>query len=192
MRKLLQCQCHHSQLGLEQQVWYLVMHLPVVVLLADTGSAKPGPGKVQAAAGQDLWHLALQTAQACLCWGVLTWLALPKHKAVLESQHRIFILKKTWVWPFRTCHKKANTCGSLKVSLKERLWKQWCSAKIHVGCQVYKILLQHTITEWFAVYSNKPSLLNSVNQKLDLLSMQSSMQWYVQLQCREVTLISNN
>lgn len=30
--------------------------------------------------------------------------------------------------------------------------------------------------EWFAVYSNKPSLLNYVNQKLDLLSMQSSMQ----------------
>lgn len=189
VRKLLQCQCQHPQLGLEQEVWYLVMHLPVVVLLADTGSPKPGPRKVQAASGQDLWHLALQTAQACLSWGVLTWLALPKHKAELQSQHRIFILEKTWVWPFKTCHKKANTWGSLKVSLKERLWKQWCSAKIHVGCQVYKILLQHTITEWFAVYSNKPSLLNSVNQKLDLLSMQSSMQSYVQLQC---LIISNN
>lgn len=187
MRKLLQCHCHHPQSGPEQQVWCLVMmHLPVVVL-AETGSAKPGPRKVQAAAGHELWCLASQTAQACLCWGVLTWLALPKHKAGLESQHRIFILEKTWVWPFKTCHKKANTWGSLKVSLKERLWKQWCSAKIHVGCQVYKIPLQHTIREWFAVYSNKSSLLNSINQKLDLLSMQSSMQWCAQLQCREAT-----
>lgn len=33
------------------QVWCLVMHLPVVVLLAETGSAKLGPRKVQAAAG---------------------------------------------------------------------------------------------------------------------------------------------
>lgn len=166
VRKVLQCQCHHPQPGPEQQVWCLVMHLPVVLLLAETGSAKLGPRKVQAAAGHELWLLALQTAQACPCWGVLTWLALPKHKAELESQHRIFILEKTWVWPFQTCHKKANTWGSLKVSLKERLWKQWCSAKIHVGCQVYKILLQHTIREWFSVYSNKPSLLNAVKSKI--------------------------
>lgn len=152
------------------------MHLPVVVLLAESGSARLGPRKVQAAAAHEPWCLALQKAQACPCRGVLTRLALPKHKAELESQNRIFILQKTWAWPFKTCHKKANTWGSLKVSLKERLWKQWCSAKIHVGCQVYKILLQHTMREWFAVYSNKPSLLNYVNQKLDLLSMQSSMQ----------------
>lgn len=40
--------------------------LPVVVLLAETGSAKLGPRKVQAAAGHELWRLALQTARACL------------------------------------------------------------------------------------------------------------------------------
>lgn len=44
----------HLLLGLEQQVWCLVMHLPVVALLAGTGSAQLGPRKVQAAAGHEL------------------------------------------------------------------------------------------------------------------------------------------
>lgn len=39
--------------------------------------------------------LALQTAQASLCSGVLSRSALPKHEAELESQCRIFILDKT-------------------------------------------------------------------------------------------------
>lgn len=69
VRKLLQCQCHHPQLGLEQQVWCLVMHLPVVVLLAETGSAKLGPRKVQAAAGHKpcLAHILLSKQLRPVC-----------------------------------------------------------------------------------------------------------------------------
>lgn len=62
---------------------------------AESGSANLGPRKVQAAAAHEPWCPALQTAQACQCRGVLTRLALPKHKAELESQNRIFILQKT-------------------------------------------------------------------------------------------------
>lgn len=124
---------------------------------------KPGPRKVEAAARQQPWPLALQAAHACLCWEVLTRLALPKHKAELEPQRRIFILENTWVWPFGTCCKEANTVGPWKVSLKGRWWEQLCSARIHVSCQVYKIPLQHT-REWFHRYSNKPSLLNSLTK----------------------------
>lgn len=74
-----------------------------------------------------------------------TWITL---------QHRVFILEKTWVQPFGTCHKKANNWGPLKVSLKGRLWKRPHSAKIHSSCQVYKMLLQHTTRAWLDTYSN--------------------------------------